>query len=352
MALFESKVVLLLRRNDLYIFIGPGQTKQVVFPATVIKNQEIVDRKLFEKLLKDFFSHLPKKQGILFLSQAIVFDKSVKVEPQIVVEEEMKKFLEAVPIQPAHIATRVIRTLKYDFFFATNSDIYGTILAIANQYGWKIKNVVPLALFDDLLKGQQVSYVFFLRVFKEKKLLENGNFLQKKKESKENKEVKKIQVGQYLALGACLLFLAGAILYMAYAFHFFPFSEKIESNKAVIISPTKAPVASSTPTPVITEGVKLKKEEIKIQILNGSEIDGQAGRLKEQFEALGFGNIETGNAEGPISNATIVIFSEEVSEDLQDEILIELKKTFVSVDTQELPKAEGFDVSITTGDVK
>lgn len=341
----EGQTVLFLRPNDLFIFTRLGQ-KKIVFPTTVIKNQEVVDKKAFEKLLRDFFSHSPKQNATLFLSHAIVFDRTVKVEASTVAEEELKKFLDSVPLPAVHVATKAIQTPKSDFFYATNGDIYETIIAIARQYGWQIKWVVPLSLFDELLKGQQVSYAFFLRVFKDKKLLDKGNFLEGEEEEKE------IPFKQYLMLGAGLLMLSGALLFAAYNFHFFPFSSQTQPKRAVVAQPTKQPVILNTPTPVSSGEATLKKEDVKIQVLNGSGVDGQAGKLKDQLAALGFTNVEIGNVEGPTSNATIVIFSENVAQEFQDEILIELKKTFTTVDTQQLPEAEGFDVVITTGDVK
>ncbi len=345
--LFEGQTVLFLRPNDLFVFTKLGQ-KQIVFPTAVIKNQEVVDKKLFEKLLKEFFSHYSKQSATLFLSHAIVFDRTVKVEAQTIVEEELKKFSDAVPLSALHIATKAIQTSQRDFFYATNGDIYETILAIARQYGWQIKQVVPLSLFDELLKGQQVSYAFFLRVLKDKKLLDKGNFLEGEAE-----EERELPFKQYMMLGAGLLMLSGALLFAAYNFHFFSFSSQQQAKRAVVAQPTKQPVVVlSTPTPVSGEEAKLQKEDIKIQVLNGSGIDGQAGKLKDQLGVLGFTNVETGNVEGPTSNAAIVIFSENVAQEFQDEILIELKKTFMSVDAQQLPEAEGFDVVITTGDVK
>lgn len=345
--LFEVQTVLFLRPNDLFIFTKLGQ-KQIVFPTTVIKNQEVVDKKSFEKLLRDFFSHYPKQSATLFLSHAIVFDRPVKVEAQTVVEEELKKFSDSVPLPAVHIATKTIQTPQRDFFYATNGDIYETIFAIARQYGWQIKHVVPLSLFDELLKGQQVSYAFFLRVLKDKRLLDKGNFLEGEAE-----EEKEIPFKQYLMLGAGLLMFSGALLFVAYNFHFFPFSSQPQAKRAVVAQPTKQPVVIlSTPTPVSSEEAELQKEDVKIQVLNGSGVDGQAGKLKDQLAALGYINVEIGNVEGPMSNAAIVIFSENVAQEFQDEILIELKKTFTSVDTQQLPEAEGFDVVITTGEVK
>lgn len=342
----ESQTVLFLRPDDLFVFTKLGQ-KQIIFSTAVIKNQEVVDKKAFEKLLRDFFSHSPKQNATLFLSHAIVFDRTVKVEASTVAEEELKKFLDSVPLPAVHIATKAIQMPKSDFFYATNGDIYETIIAIARQYGWQIKQVVPLSLFDELLKGQQVSYAFFLRALKDKKLLDKGNFLEGEAE-----EEKEIPFKQYLMLGVGLLMLSGALLFAAYNFHFFPFSSQPQAERAVVAQPTKQPVILNTPTPVSSGEATLKKEDVKIQVLNGSGVDGQAGKLKDQLGVLGFTNVEIGNVEGPTSNATIVIFSENVAQEFQDEILIELKKTFTSVDTQQLPEAEGFDVVITTGDVK
>lgn len=344
-------VVLLVRPNDFFIFDNFGKVRRIVFPSSVIKNQEVVDKKMFEKILRDFFGSVPKQESVIFLSHELVFDRQMKAEAQRNMEEELKKFLEVVPLAVTHAATKTIRTPKMDYFFAANTDIYGTIAGIAKQYGWQIKYAVPLVLFDGLLGGRQVSYAFFLQALRNKELLERSNFLEVEEKEEEVKE-DKIPTGQYLMMGLALVIFAGAVLYAAYTFHFFPFAATPQPKTKVVISPTKKPVASITPTAAITKEEEIKKEDIRIQILNGSGVDGQASKLKDQLEALGFAGVETGNAEGPTSNATIVIFSKRVPQELQDEILIELKNTFTSVDTQKLSTDEGFDVSITTGEVK
>lgn len=56
------------------------------------------------------------------------------------------------------------------------------------------------------------------------------------------------------------------------------------------IVPTEMPI--STPTPIITEISKT----IKIQVLNATDINGQAATLKEKLTKLGFKNITVGNS--------------------------------------------------------
>ena len=56
-------------------------------------------------------------------------------------------------------------------------------------------------------------------------------------------------------------------------------------------TPTKAPEPTVTPTPSI------KKEDIKIKILNGSGTRGQATEIKSLLQKAGYGEILTGNAD-------------------------------------------------------
>lgn len=348
--LFENKLVLLLRPHDLLIFTKSGQPQELIFPLNVVSNQEIIDRKLFEKLLTDYFSRFSKQHAVLFLSHAVVFEKAVTREPQTDVDEEVKKFLETVPLPPTHIESKVIQTKERLFLFATNWDIYNTIVAIATQKGWHIKTVVPLVLFDEDIKGRKLSYALFSEILKRKNIFSQGNFLQKEKG--ETQEKTKIPASQYFMLVVCLLLLLGSLLFAAYTYRFFPFRGSIPSTKIKNISPTPKSLPSSTPTPLVRQENVLTKEAIKMQVLNGSGVTGQASALKEQLLTLGFSNVQIGNTDGPTSNATIVIFSESVPEDFRDEILSLLKKTFSFVDTQLLPSESIYDVSITTGELK
>ena len=58
---------------------------------------------------------------------------------------------------------------------------------------------------------------------------------------------------------------------------------------------------TATPTPA-PELVQLEREEITLEILNGSGVAGAAGDAAEIFEALGYLDVETGNGDDTVGN--------------------------------------------------
>jgi hypothetical protein len=112
----------------------------------------------------------------------------------------------------------------------------------------------------------------------------------------------------------------------------------------VVISPTMVTPVTAT----ATEGAVLKSD-IKIKILNGSGITGLAGKTGDNLKALGYTNIEIGNAEGPTVTATDVIFSGRVTQAVKEEIVTELQKTFTGIETRQTPPVNTLDVLITIG---
>ena len=77
---------------------------------------------------------------------------------------------------------------------------------------------------------------------------------------------------------------------------------------------TEAPVETATPAPV-----QLEREEISLEILNGSGVAGAAATTAETFEQLGYQIEEIGNAESTDGNELYV--SSEVEE--QIDVLLE-----------------------------
>ena len=63
-------------------------------------------------------------------------------------------------------------------------------------------------------------------------------------------------------------------------------------------------VATPTPAP---ELVQLEREEITLEILNGSGVAGAAGDAAEIFEALGYVDVEAGNGDDTVGNDLYVI---------------------------------------------
>lgn len=81
---------------------------------------------------------------------------------------------------------------------------------------------------------------------------------------------------------------------------------------------TEEPTATPAPT-------QLEREEITLEILNGSGVAGAAGDATEIFEALGYEVVETGNADDTVGNEIYVNpeFEELIEvllEDVEDEL--------------------------------
>lgn len=105
----------------------------------------------------------------------------------------------------------------------------------------------------------------------------------------------------------------------------------------------------ATPEPSATpSATPSDKSQIKIQILNGTGIIGEAGYLSNKLNALGYTNISTGNASTQNSTDTQVTFSSGVGGDVIDEITSSLKDIYVNVTTSN-SSLNDFDIQIIAG---
>ncbi len=106
----------------------------------------------------------------------------------------------------------------------------------------------------------------------------------------------------------------------------------------VMVEPT------ATPAPSITD-----KSEVKIQVLNGSGIVGQAGQVATALEKEDFKTPEAGNFDGDKQAETIVNYTSDVDKSLVDEVVTILKKTFTTVNASVSATLTDFDIQIITG---
>lgn len=119
-------------------------------------------------------------------------------------------------------------------------------------------------------------------------------------------------------------------------------------------SPT--PEAMSTPTPqqetaTPTPVSKEDKESLKIQVLNGSGIAGEASKVEGSLNDAGFTTITTGNAKSYDYTDTELSVKSSVSNELKSEIKDALSG-YTLKDSDELPDSSTYDVVITVGKTK
>lgn len=87
---------------------------------------------------------------------------------------------------------------------------------------------------------------------------------------------------------------------------------------------TPEPSSTSTPEPV-------DKEDVTVEVLNGTGITGEAGYLQGKLKALDFTNIEVGNASSTDHSDTTVTFKKGTSSVIQNEVKEELEDIYKKV---------------------
>lgn len=137
-----------------------------------------------------------------------------------------------------------------------------------------------------------------------------------------------------------LLVLIGLAAGIYYVFFSTPKIEE-ESTSGVSI------VEQSTPTPT-SMIIEIERNEVSFEILNGTGIAGDAKKLQEKLEALGYEIFEVGNADNKNYETTIVTFDTSLPELFKNEITKELEEYYDSVDV-ETKQLTDFKVRIITG---
>lgn len=137
------------------------------------------------------------------------------------------------------------------------------------------------------------------------------------------------------------LFLVGVFAYKQGIF-------KIEKTDIASLIPT--PAAASLPSPAPAKAVDLTKYEI--EVLNGSEVSGEASRQKDSLEEKGFTVSSIGNAENSDYTDTIIKAKADVDSDFVTELKNFLSNTFTVGKTQILPDDSSAPVVVILGTKK
>lgn len=117
--------------------------------------------------------------------------------------------------------------------------------------------------------------------------------------------------------------------------------------------PTVTPVATSISeakeTPVASIAPTLKRDSLKLQVLNGSGVSGAAGKAKTLLEGLGYTSVDTGNATSSDFANTEVAVRESAKEYL-DIVIKDLSKEYeATAAAKVLPTSSKYDIVITLG---
>jgi hypothetical protein len=125
--------------------------------------------------------------------------------------------------------------------------------------------------------------------------------------------------------------------------------EKVTPTMTVKPSPTPKTEKKTTLTPTKAL-IKLKRQDLKIQVLNGSQTAGLAKKTKEFLEKLGYQEIDIGNADNNEYKATKISLTS-VKKDYFSLLVDDLKDDYqISSQPGELKKDSDYDVVIIIGE--
>lgn len=155
-------------------------------------------------------------------------------------------------------------------------------------------------------------------------------------------EMKDILIGLAVGLFAGLL-VGGGVFYFRQS----RASKSEEQTSPVSEAQPTESESEPTSTPEPTQGVS--KEDLTIQILNGSGAPGVAGEGRDYLQELGYENISVGNADSYAYEQTEVYVKEEMK-DMVETLVEDLKEEYeVEVQSEYLDEDSDYDIRIILG---
>lgn len=113
------------------------------------------------------------------------------------------------------------------------------------------------------------------------------------------------------------------------------------------ITPTETPIVTSSPTPSAS-AEPVDREEVSIEVQNGTGIAGEAAYLQGQLRSLGYTDITVGNASTQDNEETEVTFKSGLSEEVIDELTKKLQEVYQDVNVK-TSSTQTKDVVVITG---
>lgn len=359
----NSKVILLLKRNSLEIYSkkSQGVESRLDFPPNYEKDQEILDLEKFEQLITNFLTKLDLKNRkvIIAISGENLFEKTLPLSDPKTEKAQVEKFFQEIPFDPQKIANIQIRTKNGLNLIATNRNLYEAIVHVLQQNQSEIEAVVPLSQFG-VTSTTNLTKEDINKIVSNSKKLREANFLNKTSEKSGDKPEEKKQntkddqnkskKSPILIGGIAIISIGLGIL--AYLLlkpqEINPNTIEQQSQPAIVTEESQGR-QDETESTTSSQTQEIPKDQIKIQILNGTGVAGQASQVQNLLQDINYTQIEIGNAQNQDFEKTVVRVSSSISNNQKEEIKTELEKLFESVEFETNVEGESFDIIITTG---
>lgn len=358
-----------LTSGSLVIYPEKGKEKTILFAETLVKDKNVLDKEaLTSYLAQELEAHAGKEKDIVIVvGNGILFQHAYSPDVKDR-EERRKEFEKNVPLDKSLWLEKIIETQTKNYELITDKDYVDSVALACERIGITIVGFIPLSLFTDDAAQESLPLPVVEEIRKSADLYEATSF-----EFVVNEKIVKnppvtesetssssptpaetfvpapnefvLKQRKTSSGGLIFVFILIGIIAFSAAGGFFILQNTLGNPKET--KEEVAPSVTLTPTAIPT----VAKDALTIQVLNGTGTPGQAGTVETLLEDSEFSNIETGNADTTDNEETTVVFTSEVGQAEQDEIVTLLEETFVTVAKQTTKEAE-FMVVITTGEEK
>jgi len=359
------------------------------FTPDLVVNLDLINKEQFTNLIATFIqvNKIAGSSLVVVLSDDVIFVKNLQnpvQEPTLPRDlktnlndtkdnkDEIQSFLEDIPFE--EVLARVIKTGEVNRIVAANKDLVMTIISAFVNKGSAIETVVPGYTF-----GQNANFSTGLNLSNVAVILGNidvlksGNLLtdQEKivprqdlesgikglstnidmKPNSTDDKKKPRNLRQYILIGVFIILLTilGVVYFNSRNVQPVPQSAKLENTSVGALSvPTIPPVTEPilTQTPIATVSSNLKN--IKISVVQSSQIDERVTNLKNDLLKMGFNNILSQVSEASIPEKSSIVFSHDIPSDLRNSVIGEIKEILLDVSILE-DQNSSFTIKITLG---
>ena len=362
MALFGKPLVFYIGRNFLEVFeINKNNQQKFTFSSASIQHSEIVDKKKYSEELRKFIGGLQLKggRGIIILSSELVYASDIDITGKNE-EAEAEKFLTALPLISSDIATISLRNKNKLRIVAANRNLYEEVVEVLKANNVEVFSVVPASVFANRTDDQEFTVKEAKKITGEKRLLQRYNLLQSKQQLQADKDssqpdpIPEGEEGRKNIRKQLILLILSLFLLAGSAGYFLLWSQTIANpwfKKAEPLHP-KPTAGAGSPTvsqPTPTTNPLADKSTIKIQILNGSGVEGQAGKLSNLLGGAGYSNVTIGNTDN-LKQRTIIVYNKLLQKDMLTDITETIKNDIPDPTLQQASQSAQYDILIPTGE--
>jgi len=353
----KPKALIYLTRSGLYLY-SKGVSKPVIFTfeTDTVENLEVKNEDSLKEQIKSFLNKnkIKPTSAVILLSEELLFYKVFSSHNDY--EKNHQQFLDEVPFDSQKITETTYDIDNKFITVVTNFEYYTVVGSALESIGWKIVHVIPEILFDK----KNLTDLRAMEILGDTRNISlDTHFLKpyNKKRSKQKEQVRTLVSKKKLFIGVLILSLSIAavvlvmLLDLGIKRDYDPVQEENSPLPSEIVEEATSSEEIILPVYDASED-EIDKQNLKIQVLNGTGVAGIASTFKEVLLGNGFENIDVGNADVQSYTITLITYLDSVNDNLVNEINDLLEEEFLEISFNKVSSGEindDYDIIITTG---